>query len=111
MGSLTVQQVGEPSTLKGDPLFMQQLNEAWHKADAKLKESLKSCVHLDKAGKVIRIDAIKDHLDLEKLVRIFADGKTYIGIGAWGGSPGNKNDNNQVKIAPTVHHGQHLYKQ
>ena len=101
-GNLTVQQVGEPSTRKGDPIFMQQLNEAWHKADAKLKESLKSCVHLDKAGKVIRIDAIKDHPDLDKLVRTFADGKTYIGVGAWGGSPGNKNDNNQVIIARAI---------
>ena len=96
-GNLTVQQVGEPGTRKGEPLFMQHLNEAWHKADAKLKESLKSCVHLDKSGEVVRIDAIKDHPDLDKLVRTFADGKTYIGVGAWGGSPGDKSDNNQVK--------------
>lgn len=94
-GNLTVQQVGEPGTRKGDPLFMQHLNEAWHKADVKLKESLKSCVHLDKSGKVVRIDAIKDHPDLDKLVRTFADGKTYIGVGAWGGSPGDKSDNDQ----------------
>ena len=95
-GNMTVQQVGDNSTRKGDPLFMQHLNEAWHKADAGLKNSLKSCVHLDNAGNVHRIDAIKDHPELEKLVRTFADGKTYIGIGAWGGSPGNANDNAQV---------------
>ncbi|MCJ1292111.1 hypothetical protein MMC34_003661 [Xylographa carneopallida] len=36
------------------------------------------------------IDAIKDHPDLDKLVRTFADGKTYIGVGAWRGSPETK---------------------
>ena len=95
-GNMTVQQVGDNSTRKGDPLFMQHLNEAWHKADAKTKDSLKSCVHLDNAGNVHRIDAIKSYPELEKFVRSFADGKTYIGVGAWGGSPGNASDNAQV---------------
>ncbi|MCJ1397815.1 hypothetical protein MMC11_001011 [Xylographa trunciseda] len=98
-GNMTVQQVGEPSTRKGDPLFMQHLNETWHKADVKEKEGLKSCVHLDKHGDVARIDAIKGNPELEKFVRKFADGKTYIGVGAWGGSPGNKSDNNQSSAA------------
>lgn len=95
-GNLTVQQAGDNSTRKGDPLFMQNLNTAWHKADAKTKDSLKNCVHVNKEGNVVRIDAIKDHPELEKFVRSFADGKTYIGVGAWGGSPGNQSDNNQV---------------
>jgi hypothetical protein len=47
-------------------------------------------------GVVRRIDAPKDFPQLEQFVRSFADGKTYIGVGAWGGSPGNANDNAQV---------------
>ena len=96
---MTVQQVGKPATRKGDPLFMQHLNEAWHKANENTKASLKQCVHLDKSGKVVRIDAIKDFPALETFVRSFADGKTYIGVGAWNGSPGNTNDNNQSRAA------------
>jgi len=96
---MTVQQVNEPSTRKGDPQFMQHLNTAWHKASPQTKNSLKNCVHLDKAGNVSRIDAIKDDPDLEKFVRTFADNKTYIGVGAWGGSPGNANDNAQSSAA------------
>ncbi len=30
------------------------------------------------------------------MIRTFADGKTYIGVGAWNGSPGHKSDNEQV---------------
>jgi len=89
-GNLTVEQVGDNSTLKGDPTFMQDMNTAWHKADQATKNSLKDWVHLDGTGKVVRIDAIKDHPGLEKLVRSFADGKTYVGVGAWNGSPGAK---------------------
>lgn len=95
---MTVQQVGDPTTLKGDPTFMQDMNTAWHKASPELKQALKNCVHVNAAGNVVRIDSIKDHPDLEKLVRTFADGKTYIGIGAWGGSTGNAHDNEQVNI-------------
>lgn len=76
---------------------MQNLNKAWDKADAKMKQSIKSSVHLDKAGNVARIGPIKDNPALERFVRTFADGKTYIGVGAWNGSPGNANDNNQVR--------------
>lgn len=92
---MTVQQVNKPATRKGDPLFMQHLNDAWHRADDGTKQSLQNCVHLDGNGNVVRIDAIKDFPQLENFVRTFADGKTYIGVGAWGGSPGNANDNNQ----------------
>jgi hypothetical protein len=95
-GNMTVQQVGDNHTRKGDPLFMQHLNTAWHKAGAGEKNALKSWVHTNAKGDVVRIDAIKNHPELEKFVRSFADGKTYIGIGAWGGSPGVDSDNKQV---------------
>ncbi|OCL06265.1 hypothetical protein AOQ84DRAFT_223998 [Glonium stellatum] len=98
-GNMTVQQVGEPSTRKGDPEFMQHLNVAWKKASAQTKTSLKNCVHINGTGTVVRIDAIKDHPELEKFVRTFADGKTYIGVGAWGGSPGTGSDNAQSSAA------------
>lgn len=95
-GNITVQQVGDPTTRKGDPVFMQQLNAAWHRASASTKASLKECVHLNEKGDVKRISAIKDFPQLEKFVRTFADHKTYIGVGAWGGSPGVGSDNAQV---------------
>ena len=94
-GNLTVQQTGNPATRKGDPLFMQHINNAWHSTDDNTRSSLSQCVHLDAAGNVQRIDAIKDFPNLETFVRSFADGMTYIDVGAWGGSPGNANDNNQ----------------
>jgi len=97
-GNMTVQQVGEPTTRKGDPDFMQELNRAWHKADQKTKDGLKNCIHLDKAGNVVRMDAPKAFPALEKFVRTFADGKTYIGVGAWGGFAGNPADNKQVMV-------------
>ena len=98
-GNLTIQQEGDPSTRKGDPLFMQHLQEAWLRANANTKSELKSCVHLNAKGEVIRMDAIKGNPRLEKFVRSFADGKTYIGVGAWGGSPGNPSDNAQSSAA------------
>ena len=94
-GNLTVQQVDEPSTRKGDPLFMQHLDDAWQRADQGTRDGLSQCVHTDGSGHVVRIDAIKDFPQLENFVRSFADGKTYIGVCALGGSPGNANDNNQ----------------
>lgn len=95
-GNMTVGQVGDNSTLKGDPNFMQDLNNAWHRASDDTRNSLSDCVHLDGNGNVARIDAIKDHQPLEDFVRSFANGMTYIGNGAWAGNPGNPNDNNQV---------------
>lgn len=94
-GNMTVQQLDDPSTRKGDPLFMQNLNNAWGRADQATKDSLAQCVHTDDSGRVVRIDAIKDYPQLETFVRSFADGKTYIGVGAWGGSPGVDSDNQQ----------------
>ena len=96
---MTVQQVGDDSTRKGDPLFMQHFNNAWSNADDNTKASLQPCVHLNGSGTVIRIDAIKDYPQLEAFVRSFANGMTYIGVGAWGGSPGNASDNIQSSAA------------
>ena len=72
---MTAQQVGEPSTCKGDPQFMQHLNNAWHKASKAEKEELKRCVHTDHKGDVVRIDAIKNHPELENLSAVLPTGK------------------------------------
>ncbi|PSN70564.1 hypothetical protein BS50DRAFT_316440 [Corynespora cassiicola Philippines] len=97
-GNMIVQQVGDNKTRKGDPRFMQNLDAAWKKASQGTRDGLKNCVHV-KDGKVVRIDAIKDFPKLEAFVRTFADGKTYIGVGSWKGSPGNKSDNEQSSAA------------
>ena len=68
-GNMTIQQIGDPSTRKGNPHFMQELRDAWHKADAKTKADLAHVVHLDKAGDPIRIDAPKSNPKLEAFVR------------------------------------------
>lgn len=98
-GNITIQQEGDNTTRKGDPLFMQNFRQAWHKASPETKGHLRSSVFLDGHGQVARIGPIKDSPELEKFVRKFADGKTYIGVGAWGGSPGNPTDNNQSAAA------------
>ena len=95
---MTIQQIGDPSTRKGDPHFMQELREAWHKANAKTKAELAHVVHLDKAGNPVRIDAPKSNKNLEHFVRTFAEGKVYIGVGAWGNSKGDPGDNAQVSL-------------
>ncbi|KAF2277763.1 uncharacterized protein EI97DRAFT_500015 [Westerdykella ornata] len=97
-GNMIVQQVGDNKTRKGHPTFMQALNEAWRKASPDTKNKLKNCVHV-KDGRVVRIDAPKNFPELEKFVRTFADGRTYIGIGAWNGFAGNPNDNHQSSAA------------
>ncbi|KAF2108436.1 hypothetical protein BDV96DRAFT_652689 [Lophiotrema nucula] len=94
-GNLIVQQVGNDSTRKGDPRFMQNLRNAWQNASQETRDSLGQCVHCREDGTVARIDAPKDFPQLEEFVRTFADGKTYIGIGAWGGFAGNPSDNAQ----------------
>lgn len=100
---MTVEQVGDPSTLKGDPTFMQDLNTAWHQATQETKNGLKDCVHLDAAGNVSRIDAIKDRPALETFVRSFANGMTYLGNGTWGGNRGNPDDDRQVSLHMVPH--------
>lgn len=62
---MTVQQVDKPATRTGDPCFMQNLNDAWHRVDDNTGASLGRCVHLSGSGDVVRIDAIKDHQSLK----------------------------------------------
>ncbi|KAL8920503.1 MAG: hypothetical protein Q9208_006253 [Pyrenodesmia sp. 3 TL-2023] len=94
-GNMTIQQQGLPSTRKGDPLFMQNLRKAWTKASPATRNELKGHIFTNKEGKVVRMGPIKGNPRLEAFVRTFADGKTYIGVGAWNGSPGVASDNNQ----------------
>jgi hypothetical protein len=94
-GNLIVMQVGDPSTAKGNRRFMQGLQEAWSKASQQTKNELSNCVTV-RDSRSIRIAAPEDFPKLEAFVRTFADGKTYIGVGAWGGHAGNPNDNKQV---------------
>lgn len=108
-GNITIQQEGDPTTRKGDPLFMQNFRHAWNKASPETKGSLRSSVFLDGHGQVTRIGPIKDNPRLEKFVRGFADGKTYIGVGAWNGSPGNARDNGQSSAAHGTKNAQITY--
>lgn len=95
-GNMTVQQVGDdPNIFKGDATFMQECNTAWHNADQGTRDAIQSHVFLDENGNVKRIGAPKELQPLEAFVRTFADGKTYIGVGAWGDSNGVQSDNNQ----------------
>ncbi|KAJ7637282.1 hypothetical protein DFH06DRAFT_653583 [Mycena polygramma] len=98
-GNMTIQQVGDPSTRKGDPTFMQGLQAAWALTDPGLKNLLQGVVHLDANGVPQRIDAPKSNQDLEKWVRTFAEGQVYIGVGAWGASVGDAGDNMQSTAA------------
>ncbi|KAI4120576.1 MAG: hypothetical protein LQ338_006912 [Usnochroma carphineum] len=72
-GNMTVQQVDNPATLKGDPSFMQHLDDAYQSADEDTKQSLEPCVHLDDNGTVVRIDSINAFPQLKALVSSFAD--------------------------------------
>ena len=98
-GNITIEQDGDSRTLKGDPDFMQQLQAAWKKASPATRETLKDHVHLNE-GVPIRIEAPKSYEPLEKFVRTFANGQTYIGIGAWGDFKGDPNDNKQSSATP-----------
>lgn len=62
---------------------MQDMNAHWHKASQQVKDSMRGFVFLDNRGNVKRIGPPKDSQALERFVREFAEGKTYIGIGAW----------------------------
>ncbi|KAL1302392.1 hypothetical protein AAFC00_002793 [Neodothiora populina] len=96
-GNVTVMQVAEPSTMKGDATFMQGLNEEWKKADQKTRDSVKPSLHFDKAGNVVRMDGTTNKPALIAFVRRFAEGKTYIDTGAWNGKTGDDGDNQQSK--------------
>ncbi|TGJ83595.1 hypothetical protein E0Z10_g5162 [Xylaria hypoxylon] len=95
-GNLTCQQVGDaPGKFKGHETFMQACNQAWHKLSQDKKNQLNGHVFLDGSGNVKRIGAPKEFRPLEQFVRTFANGRTYIGVGAWGPSQGNPEDNKQ----------------
>ncbi|KAF2972875.1 hypothetical protein GQX73_g745 [Xylaria multiplex] len=95
-GNMTCQQVGDaPGKFKGHETFMQACNQAWHKLSQDKKNQLKGHVFLDGKGNVKRIGAPKEFQPLEQFVRTFANGRTYIGVGAWGPSQGNPQDNKQ----------------
>ena len=95
-GNVTVQHWGNDSTRKGAPRYMQDAQTAWDKADQGTKNAIKHGVTLDGNGKVVYIGPTKEDAALRKFVRSFANGKTYIGIGAWGDDPGEPADNNLV---------------
>ncbi|KAH6645065.1 hypothetical protein BKA67DRAFT_542050 [Truncatella angustata] len=95
-GNMTVQQVGDdPRQYKGHETFMQACNNAWHGADQDTRNQIQSHVFLDDNGNVKRIGAPKENQALERFVRTFAQGRTYIGVGAWGDSAGDAGDNAQ----------------
>ncbi|KAI1801360.1 hypothetical protein F4811DRAFT_534948 [Daldinia bambusicola] len=97
-GNMTCQQVGDPAgKFKGHETFMQACNDAYHKLSAEKKNRLNGHVFLDGNGNVKRIGAPKDFQPLEEFVRTFADGRTYIGVGAWKSDGGNPRDNEQSK--------------
>ncbi|KAI0892081.1 hypothetical protein F4806DRAFT_480969 [Annulohypoxylon nitens] len=97
-GNMTCQQVGDPAgKYKGLENFMQACNQAYHKLSQDKKNQLKGHVFLDGKGNVKRIGPPKDFQPLEEFVRTFANGRTYIGVGAWGPNGGNPADNAQSK--------------
>ncbi|KAI0443508.1 hypothetical protein F4803DRAFT_550127 [Xylaria telfairii] len=95
-GNMTCQQVGDPAgKYKGLENFMQACNQAYHKLPQAKKDQLRGHVFLDGNGNVKRIGPPKEFQPLEEFVRTFANGRTYIGVGAWGPSQGNPEDNKQ----------------
>lgn len=75
---------------------MQDAQAAWENASEETKNAIRSAVIINGEGKVVYIGPTKENPPLENWVRSFANGKTYIGIGAWGDFKGDVNDNNQV---------------
>lgn len=98
-GNITIEQIGAPATRKGDATFMQNCYTAWHKLAEDKKKALHNFFHLCSNGKMQGIEAPKENKELEAWVRAFAHG-VYVGVGAWGDSPGNKEDNEQSKGTP-----------
>ncbi|KAG9658472.1 hypothetical protein KCU64_g4493, partial [Aureobasidium melanogenum] len=97
-GNITVMQKNDPGTIKGHPLFMQALNQAWEHADQKTKDSIKRSLHLDHTGRIVRMDSTKDNPHLEAFVHTF-DKLSYVGVGSWHGNAGNAADNAQSRAA------------
>lgn len=75
---------------------MQDAQVAWANASQETRNAIQNAVILNGEGKVVYIGPTKESRALEAWVRTFANGKTYIGIGAWGDYPGDENDNNLV---------------
>lgn len=83
-GNMTCQQIGDPpGKFKGHETFMQACNQAYHKLPQDKKNQLRGHVFLDGNGNVKRIGPPKEFQPLEEFVRTFANGRTYIGVGAW----------------------------
>ncbi|KAG9958656.1 hypothetical protein KCU61_g8195, partial [Aureobasidium melanogenum] len=97
-GNITVEQKNDPETIKGHPLFMQALNQAWAHADQKTKDNIKRSLHFDHTGRIVRMDATKDNHHLEAFVHTF-DKLSYVGVGSWNGNAGNAVDNAQSRAA------------
>ncbi|KAG9645003.1 hypothetical protein KCU64_g11099, partial [Aureobasidium melanogenum] len=97
-GNITVEQKNDPETIKGHPLFMQALNNAWAHADEKTKDNIKRSLHFDHTGRIVRMDATKDNPHLEAFVHTF-DKLSYVGVGSWNGNAGNAVDNAQSRAA------------
>jgi hypothetical protein len=95
-GNITVQHWGNDSTRKGAPTYMQDAQVAWQNASQDTRNAIQSAVIVNGEGRVVYIGPTKENPPLENWVRSFANGKTYIGIGAWGDFKGDVNDNNQV---------------
>ncbi|THV65171.1 hypothetical protein D6D28_09302 [Aureobasidium pullulans] len=90
-GNMTIMHVGHPT-------FMQALNKAWQHADQRTKDGIRKSLHLDSAGKIVRMDATKDNSHLETFVRTFDD-QSYVGVGAWNGKAGDSRDHIQSRVA------------
>ncbi|KAG9567941.1 hypothetical protein KCU71_g3173, partial [Aureobasidium melanogenum] len=97
-GNITVEQKNDPATIKGHPLFMQALNQAWAHADEKTKDNIKRSLHFDHTGRIVRMDPTKDNPHLEAFVHTF-DKLSYVGVGSWNRNAGNAVDNAQSRAA------------
>ena len=73
-GNMTVQQVNDPSTRKGDPIFMHNFNTAWEAALGPTNQSLYPSVQLGGNGNIIRIAAKKEGPQLETYIESFVEG-------------------------------------
>jgi len=98
-GDITVEQVNDASTRKGNPHFMSAANAEWAKTSQADKDKIKRFMTFDSAGHIKRIGPPKENEDLEKWVRRFDEGQSYIGVGAWAGSKGDPGDNAQSSAA------------
>ena len=59
-GNMTVQEINNPSTRKGDPFLMEHHNAAWRAANTPTKKYLRPRVQPDGNGNIVRMDAIEN---------------------------------------------------